>query len=300
MADEKKIKPLTPFVTFATAGLGGLMGWVVVHPASTLAVRMNLTTASGAGKVSFLETLKSTIKTKGAMSLYDGLSAGLLRQLFYATSRFGLFEVFRDELAKHRPTDFLSRLLAGVTSGGIAALISCPAEVTLVRISNDATLPAESRRNYKGVIDAFRRIAKEEGPKAFFRGSAPFVNRAMVVGTVQVGTYDQFRDMYKQWGGPQQSVVANTFYAAMTSGLIYALATMPFETTKNRMAFQKADPVTGQLPYTSTVQSIRTIIRTEGPLALWAGFPPYYLRCGGHTVFMFMSIEWLRKVYRNM
>jgi hypothetical protein len=50
-----------------------------------------------------------------------------------------------------------------MVSGGIAALISCPAEVTLVRISNDSTLPIEMRRNYKGVADAFQRILKEEG-----------------------------------------------------------------------------------------------------------------------------------------
>ena len=50
-----------------------------------------------------------------------------------------------------------------MVSGGIAALISCPAEVTLVRISNDNTLPIESRRNYKGVFDAFQRILREEG-----------------------------------------------------------------------------------------------------------------------------------------
>ena len=50
-----------------------------------------------------------------------------------------------------------------MVSGGIAALISCPAEVTLVRISNDSTLPVEMRRNYKGVADAFQRILKEEG-----------------------------------------------------------------------------------------------------------------------------------------
>lgn len=54
-------------------------------------------------------------------------------------------------------------ILLGMVSGGIAALISCPAEVTLVRISNDNTLPPASRRNYKGVVDAFQRILKEEG-----------------------------------------------------------------------------------------------------------------------------------------
>lgn len=87
-----------------------------------------------------------TIREQGAMSLYSGLSAGLLRQIFYTTSRIGLFEVFRDEMAKYRQTDIWSRLSTGMVSGGIAALISCPAEVTLVRISNDQTQPAAMRR----------------------------------------------------------------------------------------------------------------------------------------------------------
>jgi solute carrier family 25 oxoglutarate transporter 11 len=113
-------KPLSATVNFATAGMGGLFGWFMVHPFNTLGIRMNLATATGgAQQLSFTKYLVTTIKNDGVKSLYSGLSAGLLRQLFYATSRFGLFEVFRDELAKHRETDFLSRLVCGVTSGGI-------------------------------------------------------------------------------------------------------------------------------------------------------------------------------------
>ncbi len=70
----------------------------------------------------------------------------------------------------------------------------------------------------------------------------------------------------------------------MTSGFLYAVITMPFETAKNRMAFQKPDPVTGVMPYRSAMQTITSIASKEGLLRLWAGFPPYYLRCGGHTV----------------
>lgn len=294
----KDNRPLSASVNFATAGAGGLIGWAVVHPFNTLGIRMNLASQSGAAKnLSFGTYLIDTLKKKGgAASLYNGLSAGLLRQLFYATSRFGLFEVFRDELAKHRPTDFLSRLIAGVSSGGIAAMISCPAEVTLVRISNDATLPAEKRRNYKSIADAFRRILTEEGPMTFFRGCGPFVNRACLVGAVQVGTYDQFRGMFKGWGVTNENL--NVFYASMTSGFLYAVITMPFETAKNRMAFQKPD-ANGVMPYRSAIQTITTIMRQEGLLTLWAGFPPYYLRCGGHTVVMFMSVEWLRAQYKK-
>jgi len=96
------------------------MGWVAIHPFNTLGIRMNLATSSNSGtKTSFLKFSSDLIKEKGFVSLYDGLSAGLLRQLFYATSRFGLFEVFRDQLAKYRETDFVSRLVCGVTSGGM-------------------------------------------------------------------------------------------------------------------------------------------------------------------------------------
>lgn len=138
------------------------------------------------------------------------------------------------------------------------------------------------------------------GVKTFFSGSGPFVNRAILVGAVQVGTYDQFRDMYKDMGvkSPLRtyfqllvicicfkkkemsfhssfcnlynislymqiffsltflsvllfififclSYLVTVFYASMTSGLIYSLITMPLETAKNRMAFQKPDSVTG-------------------------------------------------------
>ena len=31
---------------------------------------------------------------------------------------------------------------------------------------------------------------------------------------------------------------------------------------------------------------LREVARNEGVLALWKGFLPYYLRCGGHTVLM--------------
>ena len=37
----------------------------------------------------------------------------------------------------------------------------------------------------------------------------------------------------------------------------------------------------------------------EGVLSLWNGFAPYYGRCGGHTVSMFIFVEMLRGAYRN-
>jgi solute carrier family 25 oxoglutarate transporter 11 len=182
-------------------------------------------------------------------------------------------------------------------TGGIAAYISCPMEVAVVRMSNDGMLPVEERRNYKNVFDTSMRIAKEEGVAAFWRGSNPFVARAMMVGVFQVATLDQFKEMYVSWLDQRKNSIPNVFCAAMTSGLIYSLATMPLEATKNRMASQKPDPKTGKLPFTGTIQTLQKVSAERGFMSLYNGFFPYYLRCGGHTVSMFIIVQLLRDSY---
>lgn len=287
--------PLPKSVIFATSGIGGCLGWCIVHPCNTLAVRANLASMQGK-KFSF----GTMVKKNGLMSLYDGLGAGIWRQVFYATTRFGLFETFRDKLHEIRgTTDFASRVGVGALSGGIAAYISCPAEVAVVRMSNDATLPANERRNYKGVVDTAQRIVKEEGVAAFWRGSTPFVQRAMMVGVFQVATLDQFKELYVKQLNQKKNSIPNVFCAAMTSGLLYSIATMPLEAAKNRMASQNPDPKSGKLPYKSTLQTIRRVGSTEGYLALYNGFLPYYARCGGHTVSMFVIVQIIRNQYQK-
>ena len=210
-------KPLSTGVIFGTSGLGGIMGWVCVHPFNTLAVRMNLATmgANAGPQLSFAEFSSKLIKNEGFMSLYNGLGAGCLRQVFYATSRYGLFEKFRDVCAQYRKTDFAQRFATASVAGGCAAVISCPVEVCLVRMSNDASLPAEQQRGYKSVFDAVVRIAKEDGLSAFYRGVQPFAMRAMLVGGTQVATYDQFKTTYAGFG---ITGLANQFCSSMSAG----------------------------------------------------------------------------------
>jgi len=288
-------RTITPAVTFATSGLGGCLAWTVIHPANTLAVRINL--ASMQGKVF---SISGMVKEHGILSVYDGLPAGVLRQVIYATARFGLFETFRDKLHEIRGhTDFAARVGLGAISGGMAAYMSCPMEVSVVRMSNDINLPVNERRNYKNVYDTVSRITKEEGVAAFWRGSNPFVQRAMLVGVFQVAFYDQFKDIYVRLANQEKNSIPNVFCAAMTSGIIYSLATMPLEASKNRMASQKPDATTGKYRYTGTLQTIRTVTAQEGFRTLYKGFLPYYIRCGGHTVGMFIIIQKIRDFYIN-
>ena len=187
-------------------------GWCVVHPFNSIAVRSSLASTSGTPF-----SLPAVLRSEGLSGLYAGLGAGCYRQLIYAGSRFGLYEEFRDKLHEYRgKTDFGSRLVTGGSAGGVAAYLSCPMEVCVVRMSNDGSLPKEERRGYKGVGDAFSRIIKEEGAAAFWRGSSPFVQRAIMVGCFQVATYDELKGFYAERLGQVKNTLPNVFCSAMT------------------------------------------------------------------------------------
>ena len=243
------------------------------------------------------------------LTLYAGLGAGCLRQIFYATSRYGLFETFRDAAAKYRETDFAQRFTLASVAGGCAAFISCPVEVCPCGCRTRARAqPAAEQRGYKSVFDAFGRIMGEEGFGAFYRGSQPFVMRAMLVGGTQVATYDQFKTFYqKQMTCAAARRLRNPLTQRASSrahaDLLFGRADRRGDHDAVRddeepHEFQKPDAA-GKLPYTSTPQTIATIARTEGTLALWNGFFPYRGRCGGHTVTMFFFVEEIRKIYRR-
>ena len=70
---------------FATGGLGGILGWCIIHPANTLAIQMTLQAAtmgsSSKAQQSFVAFSRNLIAQRGFMSLYDGISAGCARQV---------------------------------------------------------------------------------------------------------------------------------------------------------------------------------------------------------------------------
>jgi len=77
-----------------------------------------------------------------------------------------------------------------------------PADLTLIRMQADATLPVEQRRHYTGVFNALGRIIKEEGAAGLFKGCAPVVVRAMAL---NAGTHHSTRTSEQRGMGGARS-----------------------------------------------------------------------------------------------
>ncbi|KIH51149.1 hypothetical protein ANCDUO_18767, partial [Ancylostoma duodenale] len=144
----------------------------------------------------------------------------------------------------------------------------------------DGHLPPEQRRNYKNVIEALFRIAKEEGILTWFRGCSPTVIRAMVVNAAQLATYSHAKELIL---GTKKVQDATT------------IASMPVDIIKTRIQAMKV--IDGVPEYSGLTDIVVKLLRKEGIFAFWKGFTPYYMRLGPHTVLTFMFLEQFNRAY---
>merc|ERR1719181_409586 len=111
----------------------------------------------------------------------------------------------------------------------------------------------------------------------------------------QLATYDQAKEMLQPVLGDGFPLFVSSAFA---SGLIYCTASLPLDITKTRIQNMVPD-ADGKMPYRGMIDALMKIPRTEGVLALWKGFPPYFMRSGGHTVFMFLFKEKYTELYNS-
>ena len=102
----------------------------------------------------------------------------------------------------------------------------------------DGNLPPAERRNYTSVFNALTRIIKEEGVTTLWRGATPTIARAIVVNAAQLGTYSQAKESAKKMMDMEEGIKLH-FVAAMISGLVTTIASMPVDIVKTRLQNQK-------------------------------------------------------------
>lgn len=194
-----------------------------------------------------------------------------------------------------RPADgghvsFGTKLGLGSAAGAIAAAIGVPSEVALVRMSADSKLPPAERRGYTSVLDALARVAREEGVAALWAGAAPTVVRAALLNAGQLGVYSEAKERITDATGGRLKGLALQFASSLVSAVAAIGMSCPADVLKSRM--QMAAPGT----YSGLGDALATLLRNEGPLALYAGAIPATAKLAPHTVISFVILENLTRL----
>ncbi|KAJ3053195.1 putative mitochondrial 2-oxoglutarate/malate carrier protein [Rhizophlyctis rosea] len=286
---------------FVFGGLAGMAATVCIQPVDMVKVRIQL---AGEGSKQTIRTnpfhLASTIiRQESLPTLYKGLSAGLLRQATYTTARMGLFNsflsYFKSQNGPNQPVSFGQRAMAGLAAGGLGALVGTPADLALVRMQSDGTLPVEKRANYKGVGDALGRIARTEGVGALWNGAGPTVVRAMALNLGMLATYSEAKHQLEHHIGPS---LTTTLGASAIAGFFASFLSLPFDFVKTRLQKQRPDAM-GKLPYGGSLDCAAKVAKREGVGAFYKGFSVYYFRIAPHAMITLLIADGLNAVAKH-
>merc|ERR1711972_1101793 len=273
-ADNPVWKACKPF---ATGSLAGMFATTCIQPIDMVKVRIQLLagTAEAAGPLSIASNM---MKNEGLASFYKGLDAGLTRQVVYTGARLGLFDKFTAMVkTPGKSLTFLENAGCALSAGGLAALLGNPADLALIRMQADSMKP--------------------DAVGGLMAGAAPTATRAMALNFGMLAFNASAKDAL---AGAGVTGAPQVFGASAIAGFFASFFSLPFDFVKSQMQSQKPCPVTGELPFKSSIDCAMKIMAEGGPLRFYAGFPTFYVRIAPHAMITLIAQDFIKKSWTTV
>ncbi|GFE53141.1 oxoglutarate malate translocator [Babesia ovis] len=283
------VRPCLPFIL---GGASGCLATVCIQPIDMVKVRIQLAAAAGQVQPAPIALFKHMLRNEGLRAMYRGLDAACARQILYTTTRLGLFRTISDILKERQGSQkipFYQKCLAGLFSGAAGAFIGNPADLALVRMQSNLSLPVEQRKNYGGIFSTVCRISKEEGVSSLWKGATPTIVRAMALNVAMLATYDQSKEMLSPY------IKNKSTLSVVSSGIsawFAVVASLPFDYVKT--CLQKQGP--GKAQYSGVVDCFLKNYREGGIKRFYASYSAFYMRIAPHIVITLILREYFEHI----
>uniref|UniRef100_A0A4W4GDJ7 Dicarboxylate carrier UCP2 n=1 Tax=Electrophorus electricus TaxID=8005 RepID=A0A4W4GDJ7_ELEEL len=282
-------------VKVLSAGAAACIADLVTFPLDTAKVRLQIQgenavtgVAQGIRYRGVFGTISTMVQTEGPRALYNGLVAGLQRQMAFASIRIGLYDTVKSFYTRGKDNPNVGiRILAGCTTGAMAVSIAQPTDVVKVRFQAQMNLQGVARR-YNGTMQAYRQIFHQEGLRGLWKGTLPNITRNALVNCTELVSYDLIKEAILRHRLMSDNLPCH-FVSAFGAGFITTVIASPVDVVKTR--YMNSPP--GQ--YSSAINCAWTMLTKEGPTAFYKGFVPSFLRLGSWNVVMFVSFEQLKR-----
>merc|ERR1712232_458720 len=167
-------------------------------------------------------------------------------------------------------------------------------DVVKIRLFNEPT-------RYADFTSALREIIQSEGVVRglLIRGVSASAPRGAAIAIGEVTTYDQTKVTLRQYwpgcsqsgdgGGVRKEPFSLHVATSLITGVVATTVAAPFDTLKSCvMADDGAKYPRG------FIDALRSVVREEGPQALFRGWWPAYCRLGPHAILTFPLLEQIR------
>ncbi|RZF40586.1 hypothetical protein LSTR_LSTR007469 [Laodelphax striatellus] len=228
---------------------------------------------------------------------------------------------------------FYQRMTLYAAAACFADTVTFPLDLAKVRLQVQSGAKGSGLK-YKSLLHTIKTVAKEEGPRALYKGLVPGLQRQMCFASVKFGLYDSVKDFYLGllhgtsssseslasllFSSPSSEIIASPhsfivlkkaeegsnvmvrIAAGLTTGFLAVFVAQPTDVVKIR--FQASQGVIGE--HRSVAKEYATIVKQEGVAGLWKGTTPNCLRngfinCGEIVVYDSVKDFFIKKQIMN-
>ena len=269
--------------SWASGGLANAFTSALLNPLDVAKTRLQ--SAGRGADASMVSTFKILYAQGGLVGLYrPGLTASCVREMLSSGPRAGLYVPLRDTAIAYtgRPADSPSiKIAVAMACGVVGSIIGNPVDVVKIRLM--AAADSQSSPSIT-TAQALTSCWRNEGWRGLYRGVLPSTLRGMSIAAGELATYDIAKHSLKQEllvsdGAPLHVI------ASLITGAVAAVVAAPFDVAKT-LAMSAVPGQPGP--------SLSSLVRLKGPLVLFRGLLPSYLRLGPHALISFPVFEQLR------
>ncbi|KAK8803277.1 hypothetical protein WA158_000971 [Blastocystis sp. Blastoise] len=188
----------------------------------------------------WMDCFGKTIKQKGFMSLYKGVTCPLIGSVAECAVTFVSYDFFKN-IFKFKPNDKygkIKQLICSASCAGVCiACVQTPAELLKCKIQVlQGVTNNGSYTHYNGSLDAFLHVLKEEGIRGLFRGNLSTIYREIPGDIAWFGTYEFVTNKLACYrGGKDKLNVLDVSLAGGLAGITYWTAFYPADTVKSNL-----------------------------------------------------------------
>jgi hypothetical protein len=132
---------------------------------------------------------QQVMKTEGILGFWAGLGPNVARTFLVNAAELGTYDQAKSMITPYTGDNFVGHLGASTVAGVASACTSTPVDVVKTRLMNQAG----GEQVYKGMLDAFIKIPRDEGAMALYKGFTPIVVRKVLWLCAFFVTYEQAR-----------------------------------------------------------------------------------------------------------